>query len=448
MKKSIFTKLMGSFILFGILTVVTFVLCLFFQAALLSGGNMNTITPQGVIDDNGNVTELDSAEKIGGWVEEIDKELNIIDVYGNKKNTQKSYSNSDILELTSPYGNTEYIGFYITPKNTDRAFLVIYDRDVMQVDTSLIVNKAPGFESVNVMWLFFPLLALEIVLLSLYLRRKIKRPLDKINEGMEHLKSDSSARITPCAEAEFKKIVDTFNSMAEELEKEKKEKESLVAKKNQFLLELSHDIKTPVATIKSYANALEAGLVPEEKKESYYRTIDAKADRVHTLSDDMFMMLKMDNPDYVIKSESVDLCEYLRQLCAEYYGEITRADLVFEIDIPEEKIEVSIDKSLFARVIGNLLTNARKYNKLGNLILLACYMNGDTVTIKVCDNGEKIPDELTKQMFNAFVRGDKTRRSDGGTGLGLTISKIIVEKHGGRIRYQRENDMNVFIVEI
>ena len=445
-RKSIFTKLIGSFILYAVATVLTFILCLLLSVVFIGEGDLNRVRPDNVIDENGNVINLDIAQKIGGWVEELDSSYNVINVYGEKQSEETSYTSEDILELTSAYGKTEYIGFYVQPENSSKRFLCIYDRDVMQLNSTVVLNET---NTPDVFWLFFPLSIIEILLISLYLKKKIKNPLDKIVEGMESLKSgDDNARISIKTEAEFEKIVNTFNAMAEELQTEKAEKEQLTKKKNQMLLELSHDIKTPVATIKSYANALEAGLVPEEKIGDTYRLIDAKANRVHKLTDDMFMMLKMDNPDYRINPETVNLCEYLRQLCAEYYEEITEAGFEFTIDIPETQINAKIDTDLFSRVVGNLLSNAKKYNKTGDTISVKLSTENEIISLTVCDNGSEIDKAFAKQMFSAFSRGDKARKTDGGTGLGLAISKVIVEKHGGDIRYFRDKTRNVFEVNI
>lgn len=215
-----------------------------------------------------------------------------------------------------------------------------------------------------------------------------------------------------------------------------------------MLLELSHDIKTPVATIKSYANALEAGLVPEEKIRDTYRVIDAKADRVQKLTDDMFMMLKMDNPDYRINLETVNLCEYLRQLCAEYYDEITEAGFEFAIDIPEKDIKADIDTVLFSRVMGNLFSNAKKYNKTGDTISMSLAEYNDKIMLAVSDNGNEIDKAFAKRMFDAFSRDDQARKTDGGTGLGLAISRIIVEKHDGNLKYYCKSKENVFEIII
>ena len=162
----------------------------------------------------------------------------------------------------------------------------------------------------------------------------------------------------------------------------------------------------------------------------------------------MFMMLKMDNPDYKLSLEAVNLSEYLRQLCAEYYEEITEAGFEFVIDIPESEIKTNIDTDLFSRVVGNLLSNAKKYNKTGDTISMSLVENSDKIILAVFDNGNEIDKAFAEQMFDAFSRGDKARKTDGGTGLGLAISRIIVEKHDGNLKYCRKGNENVFEIII
>lgn len=447
--KSIFTKLIGSFILYAVLVVVTLILCLMLEAVLIGEGSPVSTQPYSLIDENGNPINLDIAKKIGGWAEELDDDFNVINVYGEKKSPEYSYSEEDMLDITSPYGRSDYVGFYITPENSPKRFLCLYERTVMEIRPTLIVNGFAEYDAPDITWIFIPLAVGETFLISLYLKRKIKKPLDKIVSGMDDLRSgNGGARVNIKTEAEFEKIIDTFNHMSEELEKEKSEKEALNRKKNQMLLELSHDIKTPIATIKSYSNALKAGLVPDEKKQDIYHIIETKADRVHMLSEDMFMMLKMDNPRYTVELQRINLSEYLRQLCAEYYDEITEAGFDFEIIIPDEEKTVLIDPHLFARIIGNLLSNAMKYNKTGNVISVKLSSENSEVSITVSDDGEEIEKELSDKLFDAFSRGDRARRTDGGTGLGLAISKLIAQKHNAELYYVRENNRNCFTVKM
>lgn len=465
LKKSIFTKLMGSFILYVVILFVTFAVYLLLEAVLIGEGNPANLYPYQIIDENGNVAGIEILEKMGGWVEELEEggqeglasssgtdqggSYHVIRIYGEKKNDSHIYSARDLLELTAPYGETAYIGFFVQPENSPQKFLCFYDRAVMQVNATVNLNYVEDYGIPDIFILFFPSALLEILLISLYLKKKIKNPLDRIMAGMEDLKSgNTGARIDIKTEAEFEKIVDTFNLMAQQLEDEKAQKELLIRKKNQMLLELSHDIRTPIATIKSYANALEAGLVPEDRVESVYRTIDRKADRVEKLSGDMFMMLKMDNPDYELRLENVNLCELMRQLCVEYYDEITEAGFDFVIDIPDREIPVSADMGLLSRVLSNLLSNALRYNESGKVIAVSVSGESGKALLTVSDDGEEVDRDFAGQMFHAFSRGDFSRKTDGGAGLGLAIAGIIVEKHGGSIGYCRRDGKNVFEVAL
>lgn len=445
-RKSIFSKLIGSFILFAVAIAVTFALCLLLEMTFIGGGDIGKLTPDAIIDEYGNVTDIETVGMLGGWIEELDENDNILRVYGDKKTAVLHYDTDELLRLTSMYSDYEFVGIYVAPESSERRFLCVYDRKIVQPVMNVILNNIPSQGQPDFIMLFIPLSIAEIVLISLYHRRKIKRPLDSIIAGMESLKSgNSSARIDIKTEAEFEEIVETFNIMADRLEREKTEKERLTQSKNRMLLELSHDIRTPVATIKSCANALEAGLVPEERIQRYYRTIDAKADRVRILSDDMFTMLKMDTPDYTLNLEWTNMCEFLRRLCAEYYDEVTEAGFEFIVDIPENDIFTEIDVKMFPRVVGNLLSNAVRYNDTGSTIS-ARLAADKMLTLEIADDGQPIA--LAEEVFTAFSRGDKARRTDGGTGLGLAISKLIVEKHGGKLGYFREGKENVFRVKL
>lgn len=452
LKKSIFSKLIVSYVVFALVAVFVFVIGLVLEAVSLAEGSPENLIPSNVVDADGNIHNLDSLIKLGGWVEELDEAYRVVATHGEKKTMPEQYTLEELFELTDLDGNSAYIGFWVTAENVDKQFLCMYDRRVMQVNLTVILNELNEVEGAegrgfSFMWLTLVLIVADVLVLSLYLKRKIKRPLDELVAGMESLKAGrGDVKLHIKTEAEFEQIVDTFNLMAEQLESEKAEKNRLIQRKNQMLLELSHDIRTPIATIKSYANALEAGIVPQEKLQNYYHTIDVKADRVQALSEDMFLMLKMDTADYQVHKEQTNLSEYLRQLCAEYYDEIEEAGFEFQIDIPEEEYIMQLDKALFARVIGNLLNNAKKYNKSGKRIGMELVKEEESLIITVSDDGTAISKELADQMFTAFIRGDAARKTDGGTGLGLAISRLIVEKHGGELFFVRDGEWNRFKV--
>ena len=173
-----------------------------------------------------------------------------------------------------------------------------------------------------------------------------------------------------------------------------------------------------------------------------------KADRVSHLTENMFLMLKMESSEYSLQLETIDCCKLTRKSCLEYYEEIVEKVFDFDITIPEESIMLTIDQRLFARVIGNLLSNAMKYNETGHLIKLEIKLQSSNVQLKVMEDGRLIEPSLRKVIFDPFVRGDKARKSDGGTGLGLSIVKSIVLRHGGSITCCEEKAMNCFRIEL
>lgn len=155
--KSIFTKLIGCFILYAVLVIITFILCLILEAVIIGNGNPANSNPYSLINDNGKLVNLDIAEKVGGWVEELDENYNVINIYGEKKSSEYSYSEEEMLNITSPYGNTDFIGFYIVSKNIPKRFLCLYDRSVMELQPTMRVN---GFGCMKLLILhgyFFPL---------------------------------------------------------------------------------------------------------------------------------------------------------------------------------------------------------------------------------------------------------------------------------------------------
>ena len=154
-RKSIFRKLIGSFILYAVVILITFILCFALEAALIGEGSIAGASPGGIIDEYGNVVNSETVQKIGGWVEELDDNCNVIKVYGEKKTADVSYSADDLLSLTAPYVDTEYIGFFIQPEKSQKRFLCIYIRDVMQVNPTIILNNATKYGTTDILWIFF-----------------------------------------------------------------------------------------------------------------------------------------------------------------------------------------------------------------------------------------------------------------------------------------------------
>lgn len=224
--------------------------------------------------------------------------------------------------------------------------------------------------------------------------------------------------------------------MKELLAEEKERKEAYDRQRNLLLSDIAHDIKTPLTTVCGYARALVDDMVSEEeKRKEYLHAIYAKSLRMDDLITLLFEYVKMDSDGFSLHKEKADLGELLRENIALLYSDFEENDIELEIDIPEQVFPYEMDKVQFGRAITNVLTNAVRYNEKGTKVRVSLH---EDYQLCIADNGTPIEDELAEHIFDPFSRGDRTRSTSGGSGLGLSISSKIIEMHGGELRLERQ----------
>ena len=240
-------------------------------------------------------------------------------------------------------------------------------------------------------------------------------------------------------------VVREVGIIEEENRKLQKEYEQ---KRNLMLSDIAHDLRTPMTTVSGYAQALNDGMVDEERSKEYLQAIQTKSGRMNELITLLFDYVRLDSEGFKLTKEKTDICEVVREAAAFIYQDIEDAGMELDIDIPEEQIMKDIDKIQFSRVITNLLTNAIKHNKPGTKIGLFLIRDDDNIRIMVADTGEEIDAERAKHLFEPFVMGDESRNSKGGSGLGLSIAKKIMDMHNFRLRLVQNTGIRKFkIVE-
>lgn len=161
----------------------------------------------------------------------------------------------------------------------------------------------------------------------------------------------------------------------------------------------------------------------------------------------MTNMLKLDNKDYKLYIEKVNFSEVVRQIVSEYYNELESKKIDVDVNLPKDDIFINIDLNLIKRVLNNLMENQLKYNS-GTFTRISLEEKNNKIIFKISDNGQLIDENTKKDLFNPFVRGDKARTTSGGLGLGLSISKTIINKHKGEIYYSNKDNLNNFVIEL
>lgn len=235
---------------------------------------------------------------------------------------------------------------------------------------------------------------------------------------------------------EFLELANGFNMMAETIQDERREKERLEKAKEDLILDISHDLKNPLAAVLGYSEILIRNKeLNENEKLEYLNIINRNSQRANKLINDLFEFSLYENLDYKIKVVKMDISEFIRQAIANYVPEFDCKKFKYDFDIIEKPCYVMIDEEKLSRAINNVIDNKIKYNQEGNTIGIKTEVRDKNFYIILSDNGERIPKKYRENIFNPFVRVDKSRNSKtGGTGLGLSITKKILNKHNGDIK--------------
>ena len=406
--------------------------------------------------------DTDEINEIGAYIEILDNDGQIIDFIGENKGLirRSRYSKEELLKgVVSTKEDSKYLTLVnnIKYKGSDCFAVVNMPKDSINIGINFMkipfkVAKPIFIIYMSIIIIVLLLAVVCVMIYSFYTTRKIKRPLDNINRALSKIiDGNYDEKIDENNVLEFKVISDTINYLTQKLKDSNEENRRLEESKNKMLLDLSHDIRTPITSIKGFSQALYEGMIDDEnKKMRYYKTIYTKSERVAELVNDLFEFVRMDKIQYTIKLENIDICEYIRQIVLSYYDEIQNKGFELIINIPEEPIMFKVDIKLFKRVIVNLIENSLKYNSEGTKLRIEVRDANKFVVIEIADNGIGIEESIRDKIFDAFVRADKSRKSTGGSGLGLSIAKKIVENHGGEIKLlnPRGEENTVFYIRM
>lgn len=407
-----------------------------------------------------------------------DEDLSVINGFIIKinKESEVSYSKGNVIDEFKTLDLESYMNLFGVSKENDislnndfRAYTMFSDFNSSIIDTkdnvkyciysrylkdddSMIVIGCPYSEITqpNTITKIIPhsliikiisVLNVLAILLIVYVLARVSskafiNPIKTLLDGaMEISHGNYDIRIDINTKNEFLELANGFNMMAETIKNERKEKEKLEKARETLILDISHDLKNPLASILGYSETLINNRdLDESEKVEYLTIINKNSHRANKLISDLFEFSLYANADYEIKTVKTDICEFIRQTIASYIPEFDHKKFQYEFEIIETPYYVMADEEKLSRAINNVLDNKVKYNSEGNKIGIRTEVEGTYFYITLSDNGEGIPQKYRETIFNPFVRVDKSRNSKtGGTGLGLSITKKILNKHNGDI---------------
>ena len=315
----------------------------------------------------------------------------------------------------------------------------VKEKTAIKLYWSLIGNNKTFFMIVGFLLLFalFFYVALS----------KMTKYLDQVGDGIENIISDSNEPVHLITE--LKPIEIRLNEIKATLRRQELESVASEKKKNDLVLFLAHDLKTPLTSVVAYLTMLDGHPdMNAEEREKYIHIALEKSMRLGDLINEFFDITRYNLQDIELEPVEINLSLMLEQLADELYGVLLERQLSCEVEV-EENLEVYGDPDKLARVFDNILRNAIAYCDGNTKILIGAKRKGRDVEITFTNEGDKIPGAMLQTIFEKFYRVDGSRSSGtGGAGLGLAIAKEIVELHGGRVMAKSDDLKTQFIVTL
>lgn len=250
-----------------------------------------------------------------------------------------------------------------------------------------------------------------------------------INATQEIADGNFDVRIpTPRGPSEFQCLVESFNKMAEKLG-------SIETLRNDFVGNVSHEFKTPVASIKGFAKLLKKEDLPEKERQEYLDIIITESERLAQLSGNMLLLSRLEKEEAFTDCNTFALDEQLRQSIVLLNPIWEKKNIVFDIDLDDMEIHAS--EEMLKHVWLNLLQNAIKFSKEGGCIHIRNKSDETQHEIEISDEGVGMDNETKERLFEKFYQADKSRMTEG-NGLGLALVSKIVKMSGGKIVVESE----------
>jgi signal transduction histidine kinase len=303
-------------------------------------------------------------------------------------------------------------------------------RGIVETHVQLVINVLGGFVLLTATLLMLITAAVRHVSWS--------RPMRRLSEAARDIaRGDFSVRIAPLRKDGKKDFVevmfDDFNTMAGELE-------SIEMMKNDFIANVSHEIKAPLAVIQNYAMALQGELSPHgqgphddlgpEERREYIKTIIASSQKLSALVSNILKLNKLEHQEISPAAAPFDLSEQLRRCALSFENLWEQKSITFEAALDE--ITVCYDENMLEMVWDNLISNAVKFTAPGGTISLSLKKLAGSAVVRISDSGCGMDEEAQKHLFDKFYQGDNSPSREG-NGLGLALVKKVIDITGAKI---------------
>lgn len=302
-------------------------------------------------------------------------------------------------------------------------------------------------------YLFLIFLSVSIILSLYTVRLKIRqkrREKERLEIVKDALSGNYNARILRTGSDKSEELDFKINELIEQLQNIDSQ---LASNKKKIKLQLSntaHDLRTPLTSIIGYLDAIGNGVVKDEAEErEYFKIVYKKTCEMKRFTDEIFEYSRLEAGDIKIDPTYFDLVEELKSNLIEFIPVLNEKEIQFEPDLPERKIMVFYDRNSFKRIINNLMNNAIQHGAQGRYIGVSLTESGKDFTLTIKDRGIGIPEDKLEHIFDRLFKADDSRKkSSNSFGLGLAITKTLVEKNNSTIDVLSSSEGTAFVLTI
>jgi two-component system sensor histidine kinase VanS len=352
-----------------------------------------------------------------------------------------------LLIVLATAATVYFLRFFIQKSFSFGDSIVRFLRTTLHLNenAALMIYRFTFYNNIDVITLLVILLFL-VVLLRFSISWFTKY-FDEVSAGMDRLAEESGDEITLSPELDF--MENKLNQIKNNLEKQKKAALDAEQRKNDLVVYLAHDIKTPLTSVIGYLSLLdEAPDMPPEQKAKYVGITLEKAYRLEQLINEFFEITRFSLQTIVLNKEKINLLFMLQQMADEFYPMLTPQGKQVSVNVPDG-LTLWGDADKLARVFNNILKNAIAYSYENSVIDISAKQQDKNTVITFTNQGNPIPQEKLETIFEKFYRLDAARSTNtGGAGLGLAISQEIVTAHGGTIAVESSPENTKFTVKL
>jgi len=327
--------------------------------------------------------------------------------------------------------DVDMIAYY--PYEDDHEMLVMF----MPLKTYLIPYQATLIS----LCLFMIGLFSIVKVLSAFSAKQLITPIEQLSSVVHNIKSgDYGTTITLNAGNDLDQLAGDINDLSQAIDHEIKLRESLEDSRQQLILDISHDLKTPLTNIIGYSESMSGSLAFDEVEQKSLEAIIRNGKRANHLLNDLFTYSKLNASKYTLDLHIYDLKLMFEDFIATCIPDIDTANKSYVVDLENDEYPVLIDIQMFRRVFENIVDNFIRYSGQETCIHFRLKIQSNNAQLDISDDGLGIPDLHKHNIFDAFYRADTSRSTQtGGSGLGLSITKKIIELHGGTIELMPTN---------